>query len=361
MTKKSKKNRFHIEYLIFALMAVIFLAAVAVVIFSSKSEKNKQEESSVAITTTITTTTATTTTTSRYPQPAERTTETVQLSPSDEMTAKNVILLDTDKQIMLAEFGADTEIAPASMTKIMTLIVAIETLTPEQKNGAAIIDAEQLKPLIAMGASRVGYVAGEAVSVHDLLYGTILPSGADAAVTLACYTAGSIEGFVQLMNEKSTEIGLSHTHFCNPTGLDEEGHYSTVHDIARLLQYAISIPECKEILSTPQHITAATAEHPTGIELKSIVFSRLGDNVLQNITFGGGKTGFTKNAGNCLASWATDICGNTYICVVAGCEEQLYPIYDTLTLYDRYTYLGTKTYARPVVTTTTDADEEIES
>lgn len=349
----TKERRNRIVNTLIVLMILVVLSTIGILIWQVSNDP--KEPPAVSITTTTTVTTTVTTTTSRYPQAATRLTETVQLAQSEQMTAKNVILLDAKQQVMLAELGADTEIAPASMTKIMTLVVAMETLTPAQLEGAAVISNEQLKPLIEIGASRVGYVGGEAVCVRDLLYGTILPSGADAAVTLACYTAGTVDEFVKLMNEKAEEIGLSHTHFCNPTGLDEDGHYSTVHDIARLLEYAMSIPECKAILSTPTYMTAATTEHSTGIELKSIVFMRLGDKKIENVKLEGGKTGFTKHAGQCLASWATDCDGNTYVCVVAGCEEQLDPIYDTLTIYDRYTYCAAKTYSRPVVTT--DAEQ----
>ena len=138
---------------------------------------------------------------------------------------------------VLAEKGMDEKIYPASMTKVMTLLVAAENL-PDL--GAtfpmtqAIID-----PLYLAGASMAGYVNGETVTMRDLLYGAVVPSGAEATEALAQAVAGSEEAFVAMMNEKAAALGLTNTHFMNTSGLHDENHYSTVREIALILQAAL--------------------------------------------------------------------------------------------------------------------------
>ncbi|MBR3678648.1 MAG: D-alanyl-D-alanine carboxypeptidase [Oscillospiraceae bacterium] len=367
MMKNTKCARRHLRPdRIAAAGLIVFLAAGAAIAlpkllgrFRGDAPKNPTSLVSdlndvTTTTTTETTTTTTTTTTSRYPAPATRTTDTRQLTDVTDILARNIAVIDMDSQTMLAEREADAVIEPASMTKILTIVTAVETLSEEQlRDGQITMTEEIIAPVRARQAICAGFLPGESCSVTDLLYGTILPSGADAAVALAVLTAGSEDAFVQLMNEKAAEIGMDSSHFCNATGLHAEGHVSTAHDIARLLEYAIRIPVCKEVLEAKSWRTAQTDQHPSGISLTSIVFWRLGDHTLNGIRISGGKTGFTNQAGQCLATFASDNNGKTYVCVAAGCNDPMDAVYDTLLLYNRYTGASDGRMTRPAPEETT--------
>lgn len=360
MANKRKKRKIRPDR-VAAVSILLFLAVGAALILPNVLGKEPQEIADskplvseiTAAATTTTTTTETTTTTSRYPAPATRTTDTKQLAGDADILARNAVLIDTENQTMLAEKSADAVLEPASMTKILTMVTAVETLTEEQLGGAFVMTEEILAAQHARDAVCAGFQAGEPCSLTDLLYGMMLPSGADAAVALAIATAGSEEAFIRMMNDKAAEIGMTSSHFLNPSGLHEDGHVSTVHDIARLLEYALTIPICRTVMSTPTYHTAATAQHPSGINLTSIVFWRMGDLAANGIRVCGGKTGFTNQAGQCLATWAEDETGKTYVCVIAGCEDQMDPVYDTLTVYSRYSGASDGTFARPVAEETT--------
>jgi D-alanyl-D-alanine carboxypeptidase (penicillin-binding protein 5/6) len=165
------------------------------------------------------------------------------------------------------------------------------------------------------------------------------------------------------MNLLAQKMGLQNTHFMNCTGLHDENHYSTAADIEAMMAYAISDPRCAEILSTPRYQTSATVLHPQGFVLKSSMLSRMsGTELIEKdipLTVLGGKTGFTDEAGQCLATWAQDKSGRQYICVILGCDKHnaYDAVCDTLTLYE-LTQLPLETverfeYAWMTTTTTT--------
>ena len=165
---------------------------------------------------------------------ATRTKDTKKLK----VESKYGILIDINKNTIVAEKGGDKKIYPASLTKIMTLIVAVEEL--ESLKGTYTFKAETLDELYNEEASVAGFMPGETVSVTDILYGAILPSGADATIALAEIVAGSEKEFVKLMNLKANEMGLKQTHFMNTSGLHDEYHYSTPHEMALITTYAIN-------------------------------------------------------------------------------------------------------------------------
>ena len=302
----------------------------------------RSAESSVQITQTTTAETTTeTTTTSRYPLAAARTTETVTLGSDAPVLAHNAALIEVTPQgnTLIAERAADAVIYPASMTKIMTLVTFLERFGTDRLDEITEMSEEVLQTAHFNAASCAGFYPGELCTVRDLLYGLILPSGADAALTLANLASGSEEAFVQEMNRLAAEMGLEKTHFVNCTGLHDEQHVSSVQDIARILCYALQNPVGAEILSAPEHTTASTYQHGAGIKLKSTVFTRLAAAVLpegaKTLAVCGGKTGYTDEAGQCLATYADTPAGKRYLCVVAGCAPKIpmEAIYDTLTLY----------------------------
>lgn len=247
------------------------------------------------------------------------------------ITATSAVLLDVDQNIILAERDPNVRIYPASMTKIMTLLVAAEHI--EDYDDTFTMTYEIIAPLVEQNASRAGFAEGETVPLIDLMYGIALPSGADATIAIAQYVSGSEEAFVELMNEKVHELGLENTHFVNTSGLHDLDHYSTATDIALLMTAVMENDMCREILSTYQYTTTITEEHPEGIPLESTMFSRMYGTECEGIIIEAGKTGYTDEAGQCLVSYATDEKGKRYVAVVSHSMTRWRVIYDTLAIY----------------------------
>lgn len=155
----------------------------------------------------------------------------------DGLNSPHAILMRADSGEVLAEKDADSTIYPASMTKMMTALLAIEA-NPDLDTPVTL--PEEIFPALqAQNASLAGFQAGETATVRDLLYGAMLPSGAECCEALAREVSGSEEAFVARMNQKAAELGMTATHFCNPTGLHDPEHVSTVRDMARLTEAAL--------------------------------------------------------------------------------------------------------------------------
>lgn len=254
-----------------------------------------------------------------------------------ELTASNLsseyaVLLDLDSNEILAQRGdPNTRIYPASMTKIMTLLVAAEQL--DSLDDTFTMTYDIIAPLIEADASRAGFEEGETITLTDLLYGIALPSGADATTAIAIYICDSEENFVQLMNEKAEALGLVNTHFTNASGLHDTDHYSTPLDMAMLMSYVMQNDICREILSTYQYTTSITEQHPEGILLESTMFSRMYGTEVEGITIEAGKTGYTDEARHCLVSYASDADGKQYAAVTAQGPTYWRAVFDTFALY----------------------------
>lgn len=241
---------------------------------------------------------------------------------------------------VIGEINGDQQMYPASMTKIMTTIVAIENL--KDLDQEITLTNEMFAGLYEQDATQAGFQPGETVRAIDLLYGVMLPSGAECCIALADTISGSEADFVTLMNEKAAKLGMSGTNFCDTTGLHDANHYSTAKDIAVLLKYALRNDTFREIIESPYHSTPATNIHPDGITFYSTMFKNLSDTVVTDGQIMGGKTGYTGEAGHCLASFA-EIDGTEYILVTGGASGTGIPhINDALTVYNR---LGAATQA----------------
>lgn len=262
-----------------------------------------------------------------YPEEADGLTELTGANISSE----HALLLDVENNTILAQRDPDAKIYPASMTKVMTLLVAAEHI--ENMDDTFTMTYDILAPLIEADASRAGFEENETVTITDLLYGIALPSGADATTAIAIYLSGSEEEFVTLMNDKAAELGLENTHFMNASGLHDLNHYSTVEDMALLMKCAMENSTCREILSTYQYTTSVTEQHPEGIPLESTMFSRMYGNEVTGIAIEAGKTGYTDEAGHCLVSYATDDAGKSYVAVVAKGPTYWRSIFDTFAIY----------------------------
>ncbi len=252
----------------------------------------------------------------------------------ENLTAEASILVDADNNAILAGKGYEDKIYPASLTKVMTLIVAVENIDDLQ--ATYTLSSDIIDPLIEENASRAGFEAGETVTYEDLLYASILVSGADGTNGIANAIAGSEADFVALMNAKAEELGLTGTHFENASGLHNDNHYSTCEDLAVIMEYALKNEECKKILTTVEYTTTATEQHEEGIKLTSIVASRLQGYYIEgggDIT--GGKTGFTDESGYSLIS----ICekdGRSFICVTVKSTDQWTSVEDNIAIYENY-------------------------
>ena len=197
------------------------------------------------------------------------------------------LIYDRASGRVLYEKNGNKQTPMASTTKIMAAIVVLENAN---LNEVVKIDSKAA----GTGGSRLGLKKNDKITVNDLLYGLMLRSGNDAAVALANYVGGSIEGFADMMNRKAEEMGLKNSHFIVPHGLDNEGHYTTAYELAKMADYALKIDKFKEIVST-KSTTIYINNYPKAIN---------NTNQLLGSVSGvyGVKTGFTNGAGRCLVS-----------------------------------------------------------
>lgn len=251
------------------------------------------------------------------------------------INSSNAILIQARGGKSLGEMSADERIYPASLTKMMTAIIALEEL--EDQETMITLNNEMFSELYARDATQAGFQPGESVRAMDLIYGVLLPSGAECCIALAEEIAGSEAGFVDLMNKKAAKLGMESTHFRDSTGLHDPEHYTTVRDMAVLLKYCIKNQTFREMIESSRHSTGLTNVHPDGITFYSTMFKNLNDPTVTGGRILGGKTGFTNEAGLCLASYA-EIEGREYILVTAGASggaESPAHVQDAVTIYNR--------------------------
>ena len=250
--------------------------------------------------------------------------------------ADAVYLKNLDTGAVIYEKNSAQKMYPASTTKIMTYTVVAENVADLDGTKVEIkedVFADLDPESTVMGLSEH---IGEYISVKDLLYGLMLPSGNDAALVLADYVGGGISGFVDLMNAKAAELGCSGTHFANPHGLTDPDHYTTAADMAAIAEYARTLPYFTEITGTVYYTPADFDGplHNTNYMLDSEAYD--GRYYQPYVT--GIKTGYTDEAGRCLVSTATS--GDfTYLCVALGAEYSYvedinYAMLDSAALYD---------------------------
>ena len=251
------------------------------------------------------------------------------------INSQYAVLMQANGGRVVWEVNGDEQMYPASLTKVMTTIVAIEELESlEQQITLSNGIFEQLQ---GQNATQAGFQAGESVRVIDLLYGAMLPSGAECCLGLAEFISGSEEKFVELMNKKAEDLGMDNTHFEDVTGLHDPEHYSTAKDMAILLKYVIRNETFREIAESSHHSTGVTNIHPDGITYYSTMFKNLTDSQVTGGEILGGKTGYTGEAGLCLASYAT-IEDREYVLVTAGAwgdSGEVLHIQDALTVYNK--------------------------
>ncbi len=201
------------------------------------------------------------------------------------ISARSAILIDADSGRVIYEKSPREKSLIASTTKIMTALVVCEQCN--------VLDRVQIMPeAVGIEGSSMYLQEGEVLTVQELLYGLMLHSGNDAAVALAIYCGGTVEGFVSLMNDEARRLGLENTHFENPNGLDNENHYSTAEDLAKLTAYAMENEIFAKTVSTK---TVQVGQRHLTNHNKLLWRYEGADGV---------KTGYTKAAGRILVSSA---------------------------------------------------------
>ena len=176
------------------------------------------------------------------------------------VNSSNVILMDAKSGKIIGNLNGEERIYPASMTKIMTAIVALETFSDLDRK--ITLSEDIFYALNGQDATQAGFQPGEEVRIRDLVYGVILPSGAECCLALADEVAGSEEAFVEKMNQKAKVIGMKNTNFVDCTGLHDPEHYSTAYDIALLLRYALHNETFCDVIESHFHSTPGTNVHP---------------------------------------------------------------------------------------------------
>lgn len=253
------------------------------------------------------------------------------------------ILVNTETGETIAHRDENIQLYPASLTKVMTLIVAVENI--KDLSDTVEITHDMVDPMVAVDASRAGFVPGEKPSLEQVLYGMVLESGADAALAAACYVAGTEEAFVELMNEKAEQMELKRTHFTNVSGLHDKKHYSSAADMAAILAYALQNETCRKILTAVEYKVPPTKQNPEGLNFSSTLFSRMYGDEMPGVKVLGGKTGYTDESDNCVETFA-EVNGTTYVLVLCGCKTKWNAVYDTLSIYSVYC-AGGKEYEPP--------------
>ena len=271
----------------------------------------------------------------------------VDIIPADSIQSAHAALADLSTGEIIASRKADEVIYPASMTKVMTLIVVAENLPGEDclQDEITISDAVYAA-MKAEGSSGIGMVAGEKMTVESLLYALMLKSDGIAACELARYVAGSEEDFVELMNQKAEKMGLTNTHFENPTGLHHPNHKSTAREIASIMAYAMNMKLCRKVLLTQSYnapCVGVDGAKFTYTLYHNLIVTRFEELKKQNpslptqpnkMNVAAGKTGFTNESMYCLVTYAVSSDGHGYVCVTAKGASYNACIADYIAIYN---------------------------
>lgn len=257
----------------------------------------------------------------------------------EEVESSYAVLVDLVDGTVVAGKEYDTIMNPASMTKILTLLVAVENIDLKKLDTDTFEITQDITDYVFTNQmSQVGWNIGDTPTIRSLLYGTILPSGADAAQALAEYTAGSQEAFVDMMNKKLEELGISDTaHFTNVVGAYDEDHYCTALDMATILRAAIDNETCREVLSCHYYeVPPSGGEDSPSIDISNWFLRRIEDKDTHGTVICA-KTGYVSESGFCAASYQESDNGGHYICVTADTYSNWACIYDHVDIYTAFT------------------------
>ncbi|WP_346918326.1 serine hydrolase [Lacrimispora sp.] len=247
---------------------------------------------------------------------------------SDEaVTAEAAAVFDLSDNTVLFAKNPFEKLYPASITKIMTALLAI-------KNGKLSDEVTVTREAVIKesGASLCGIKPGDKLTMEQLLYGLLIPSGNDAGAAIAVNMAGSIDQFAQMMNDEAKELGATGTHFVNPHGLSDEDHYTTAYDLYLIFNEALKYPEFRKIIGTAEYRTSYQGSNGKTVNAvwKGTNWYMTGErSTPDGLTVLGGKTGTTLSAGSCLIMGSSDPSNKEYISVVLKAPDHA-GLYDNM-------------------------------
>ena len=231
------------------------------------------------------------------------------------------VLADLSDNTVVAELRGDELMYPASMTKVMTLLVACENLADSDYDRSVAMSADIIIQMQRENASGFGFKAGEVLTVRDLVYAVALESDCAASIQLAEFVAGSHEAFVAMMNQKCKDLGLTRTHFANATGLHEDNHYTTCREMASIMAAAVAHDTVRNVMSQKSYVSS-TNVHGRVTFRSTFFVDVLEDGNGSYFTLPAGarvvaaKTGSTDEAGKCLVTYIES--GNERYVIVTG-------------------------------------------
>lgn len=248
-------------------------------------------------------------------------TENVMNGETVDMTqAEAAVLFDLSNCQVLYAKNAHEKLHPASLTKVMTALVALKYGSIDQ-----VMTASNVVNITETGATLCGLKPGDTMTLNQALYVLLLHSANDAAMMIAENVGGSVEHFVELMNQEALELGATNTHFMNPHGLTQEEHYTTAYDLYLIFNEALKYEKFNEIIQTSSYEvtynTSAGAVKTLSVQTSNL-FLRGNYKAPDNITVIGGKTGTTNAARSCLMLLSRDAGGAPYISVILKAETR---------------------------------------
>ena len=258
----------------------------------------------------------------------ETATQTSDTLDASSINSRSCIIYDRNSHMVLYGKNETKQVKMASTTKIMTSLIIIENCSLSET-------IEISQKAAGTGGSRLGLKTGDKITIKDLLYGLMLCSGNDAAVALAEYAGGDIQGFAELMNQKASELGLKNTQYESPHGLDSDGHYTTAYELAVLSDYALKNETFAKIVGTKNY-TVTINGYPKNLSNTNELLGYL------NGVYGV-KTGFTNGANRCLVT-ACKRNDMDIICVVLGADTKKFRSQDSIKLieyaFKNFTYIN---------------------
>lgn len=239
----------------------------------------------------------------------------------DMSEASSAGLFDLNKHEVLYAKNIHEKLYPASLTKVMTALVALKYGNPEDiitvgPNAASITES---------GATLCGLKAGDNLTLDQALHALLMQSANDAGIAIAEHIGGSVEQFAEMMNEEALSIGATNSHFVNPHGLQDDNHYVTAYDLYLIFNEAIKYDLFSEIISMNTYTSTYTDKNGGAKTLDFHTTNQFLQGVYtapENITVIGGKTGTTNAAGNCLILLSKDTSGNPYVSVILRSKER---------------------------------------
>lgn len=249
--------------------------------------------------------------------------ENIKPSSVDVSNVECAGLFDLNNKEVLYASNIHKQMNPASLTKIMTALLALENCGTDE-----IITATSSVNITESGAQLCGFQEGDTFTMDQALYGLLMYSGNDAGVAIAEHVAGSVEAFAEMMNEKAKELGATNTHFSNPHGLTAADHYTTAYDLYLIFNAAMQYDKFIEVIHSTEYSSVYHDKNGTEKELSfkstnQFFNATSGYKAPDTITVIGGKTGTTEAAGACLILLSNDTAGNPYISVILKADDKI--------------------------------------